>query len=343
VSEIRNIRPVTTYDASIPHTNNVQVNGADVVQVNGANTIYPVNVNGIPLSNTDLIVVNSADNIQVDGNEVQFVRSIESTDTNIRPIGVGKIADARIFENGAPTVIPPTVPVTEVIGTPIVNMPGCVKVHKENVKQRSRNKMLVDDDPKGNTVLCDAGAPYYDPADYDYRGLSWQTVYNESNETPEGIDTGEPPAPEIPDAPSAPETPGETAEGPVECPPLNARRIGDLNQAGTEKVIGYKLTPDGKICETQWETLGFAEQYLPSVPIVSTTATIAVVATSSALLAKPLADLLLKVIKPVVKKVLAKVDKIRGKKEKVLSRQERLLAQRDRNRAIMELRKALKK
>ena len=203
--------------------------------------------------------------------------------------------------------------------------------------------MLVDDDPKGNTVLCDADAPQYQPADYDYRGLSWQTVYNESDEAPEGIDTGEPPAPEIPDAPPAPETPGNTAEGPVECPPPNARRIGDLNQAGTEKVIGYKLTPDGKVCETQWETLSFTEQYLPSVPIVSTTATIAVVATSSALLAKPLADLLLKVIKPLVKKVLAKVDKIRGKKEKVLSVRERLLAQRDRNRAVMELRKALKK
>ena len=281
--------------------------------------------------------------IQVNGTGIQFVQKIQSTDTNINPIGVSKIADARIFESNPPTVIPPTVPVTEIIGIPIVNMPGCVKVHKENVKQRSRNKMLVDDDPKGNTVLCDAGAPYYDPADYDYRGLSWQTVYSDSEEAPEGIDTGEPPAPEIPDAPPAPETPGNTAEGPVECPPPNARRVGDLNQAGTEKVIGYKLTPDGKICETQWEALGFAEQYLPSVPIVSTTATIAVVATSSALLAKPLADLLLKVIKPVVKKVLAKVDKIRGKKEKVLSRQERLLAQRDRNRAIMELRKALKK
>ena len=245
--------------------------------------------------------------------------------------------------NNAPSVIPPTVPVTEVIGTPIVNMPGCVKVHKENVKNpKNKNKMLVDDDPKGNTVLCDAGAPYYQPADYDYRGLSWQTVYNESDEVPEGVDTGEPPAPPEIEAPSPPDTPGETA-GDVECPPPNARRIGDLNQAGTEKVIGYKLTPDGKICETQWETLGFTEKYLPSVPIVSTTATIAVVATSSALLAKPLADLLLKVIKPVVKKVLAKVDKIRGKKEKVLSRQERLLAQRDRNRAIMELRKALKK
>ena len=199
MSEIRNIRPVTTYDASIPYTNNVQVNSAD--------TVYPVNVNGIPVTNTNLIQVDGADNIQVYGNEVQFVNNIESTDTNVRPIGVNEIADARIFESGVPTVIPPTVPVTEIIGTPIVNMPGCVKVHKENVKQRSRNKMLVDDDPKGNTVLCDAGAPYYDPADYDYRGLSWQTVYSDSEEAPEGIDTGEPPAPEIPDAPSAPETP----------------------------------------------------------------------------------------------------------------------------------------
>ena len=39
MSEIRNIRRVTTYDASIPYTNNVQVNGADVVQVNGSDTI----------------------------------------------------------------------------------------------------------------------------------------------------------------------------------------------------------------------------------------------------------------------------------------------------------------
>ena len=323
MSEIHNIPNITTNGGSIPYTDNIQVTGAD-----------PVTVTGIPVTN----------NIQVNGNEVQFVRSIESPDTNIRPIGVNEIADTRIWQKEPTTVIPPTVPVTEVIGIPIVNMPGCVKVHKENVKRpQNKNKMLVDDDPKGNIVLCDAGAPYYDPAEYDSRQLMWQDLTPESNETPDGIDTGDPPpAPDI-DPPSPPETPGNTTEGPIECPPPNARRIGDLNQAGTEKVIGYKLTPDGKVCETQWEALGFAEQYLPSVPIVSTTATIAVVATSSALLAKPLADLLLKVIKPVVKKVLAKVDKIRGKKEKILSRRERLLAQRDRNRAIMELRKSLKK
>ena len=347
MSGIRNIRRVKTYDASIPYTNNVQVNGADVIQVNGADPVYPVNVNGIPVTNTNLIQVgqvDNPDNIEVTGNEVQFVGNIQSTDTNVRPIGVNAIADARVWDTQPTTVIPPTVPVTTVIGSPIVNMPGCVKVHKENVKNpKNKNKMLVDDDPKGNTVLCDAGAPYYQPADYDYRGLTWQDLNSESNETPEGIDTGDPLTPEIPDAPPTPDTNVGGTEGPVECPPPNARRIGDLNQAGTEKVVGYKLTPDGKICETQWEVISFTEQYLPSVPIVTTTATIAVVATSSALLAKPLADLLLKVVKPVIKKVVTKVKTIMGKTEPVLSKRERLLAQRDRNRAVMELRKALKK
>ena len=278
--------------------------------------------------------------IQVNGTGVELIQTIRSSNIGISNIGVSYISDARMWMQEPPQAIPPTVPVTVLAGTPIVNMPGCVKVHKENLKQRSRNKMLVDDDPKGNTVLCDAGAPYYDPAEYDYRGLSWQTVGTPSDEVPEGIDTGEPPAPEIPDAPAPPETPGETA-GKVECPPPNARRIGDLNQAGTEKVIGYELTPDGKICETKWETLSFTEQYLPSVPIVATTATIALVATSSALLAKPLADLLLKVVKPLIKKVVAKVKKVMGKSDPVLSVQERQEQQRDRNQAIRTLKKAL--
>ena len=297
-------------------------------------------INNIPvISNTN----SSIPFIQVNGTGIQFVQNIQPTNATIRPIGVSYIADARVWMTQPPQAIPPTVPVTVLAGTPIVNMPGCVKVHKENAKNpQNRNKMLVDDDPKGNTVLCDAGAPYYTPADYDYRGLTWQTLNTDSDEVPEGVDTGEPPpAPEI-DPPSPPETPGRTAEN-VECPPPNARRIGDLNQAGTEKVTGYKLTPDGKICETQWETLGFTEQYLPSVPIVSTTATIALVATSSALLAKPLADLLLKVVKPVIKKVVAKVKSIMGKKEKILSLRERMEDQRDRNQAIQTLKKVVKK
>jgi len=291
------------------------------------------NGGGIPYIENDIP-------IQVNGTGIPFVQNIKSTNTNIRPIGVSEIADARVWMQEPPQAIPPTVPVTVLAGTPIVNMPGCVKVHKENLKNpKNKNKMLVDDDPKGNTVLCDAGAPYYNPAEYDYRGLTWQTISTESDEVPEGIDTGDPPTPEIPDAPPAPETPGETAEGPVECPPPNARRIGDLNQAGTEKVTGYKLTPDGKICETQWETLGFTEQYLPSIPIISTTATIAVVATSSALLAKPLADLLLKVVKPVVKKAIAKIQKILGKTPRRQTLQEKMTDQYREKKGMLPIKK----
>ena len=93
--------------------------------------------------------------IQVNGTGIKLIQ-------NIRPsnIGIRYISDARVWTIQPPTALPIAVPVTMNVGTPIVNMPGCVKVHKENVKNpKNRNKMLVDDDPKGNTVLCDAGAP----------------------------------------------------------------------------------------------------------------------------------------------------------------------------------------
>lgn len=68
-----------------------------------------------------------------------------------------------------------------------------------------------------------------------------------------------------------------------------------------------------------------------------TTGGIAVVATSSALLAKPLADLLLKVIKPTVKKVMKKITTLRGKTVKIESLMERRDQQRIRNHAIRKL------
>jgi len=252
----------------------------------------------------------SIPNIQVNGTGIRFIGTLKPEETGINRIGVRGIADARVWLIEPPQAIPVTVPVTVLAGTPIVNMPGCVKVHKENAKEKNINKMLVDDDPKGNVVLCDAGAPYYEPPDYDYRELSWQTITQEQPDAG-GVDTGDPPDAPVPETPDPPPAGGGEEE--VECPPINARRIGDLNQEGTEKVKEYKLTPDGKICETIWEPVPTIEQFLPSIPTVTTTASIAAVATTSALLAKPIADLLLKVVKPVIKKTIAKVQKILGK------------------------------
>ena len=81
---------------------------------------------------------------------------------------------------------------------------------------------------------------------------------------------------------------------------------------------------------------------IPPAGVITTTASIAVVATSSALVAKPFADILLRIIKPVTKKIIKKIASIRGKKVKALSLRERRAEQRDRNKAIKALRSALK-
>ena len=282
-------------------------------------------------------------NIRVNGTGIRFISNVRSPINSVRDITNFNIADTRVWMEQPPQAIPIDLPVTTIVGTPIVDMPGCVKVHKENTgRDPSKNKQLVNDDPKGNTVLCDSGMPYYEPVNYDYRDLSWTTVYMEPEEENDRPPPKEPPPPETPGTPEPPTTPPTTKEK-VECPPPNARRIGDLNQAGTERVKEYRLIKNETVCETVWEPIPFIDKYLPSPGVVTTTATIAAVATTSALLAKPLADLLLKVVKPVVKKAIGKVKALMGKKEPVLSTRERLLAQRERNRAIMELRKSLKK
>ena len=221
------------------------------------------------------------------------------------------IPENRVWLYTEPESVPLDVPVTVNIGKPIVDMPGCVTVHKENVKQRSKNKMLVDDDPKGNTTLCDSGMPSFQAIDYQHNQLTWTTVVPEEPER-KPQDNQPPDAPEAPTPPGAPEVPAATAEE-KECPGPNDLRVGDYTTSGDEKVSGHEWNADETICITLYEDVGFVEKYLPSPQIVTTTATIAVVATSSALLAKPLADLLLKVIKPLVKKVSAKVKKALGK------------------------------
>jgi hypothetical protein len=243
---------------------------------------------------------------------------------NVRPVSViqpyvGQIGDTRIWMINQPYTGYMPVPVTVRIGTPVVNMPGCVKAHKENAKNpASRNKSLVNDDPKQNVVLCDGGMPYFEPPDYQANRLDWRTIYGEAPVVDSGIDVGDPPVAPTPETPEPPSTPTDTKEDPP-CPGPMAPRIGDVAQNQKEKVSGFELqrdpkNPDGvKICVTLYEDIGPVEAFLPAPQLVTTTAVIATVATGSALLAKPLADLLLKVVKPVVKKAIGTIQKKLGK------------------------------
>ena len=267
------------------------------------------------------IEVNPNIKISPDGQNIRFIPNINSSTNKIDNVGVRKvnvrqIADQRIWVQGTSTSLPNVPPVTIFAGTPVVDMPGCVQVHKENARERNRNKQLVNDDPKQNVVLCDGGMPYFTAPNYDARELTWQTIYTEAEDAPEGVDTGDvtPPAP--PDTPERPPT--EEPEGDPDCPGPLEPRIGSIGPNEKEKVVGHELQPDPNnanklICVSLYEDIGIVEQYLPSPQIVTTTAVIASVAASSALLAKPLADLLLRVVKPAVKQVIAKVNGVLGK------------------------------
>ncbi len=201
-------------------------------------------------------------------------------------------------------------PVVVNIGNPIVNVPGCVEAHKDNKMHKNnmpKDKDLIKNDPDEIMTLCDAGYPSYSAMNYEPE----QLIMTYESEPPP---VAPPPEPEI-NTPETPELPKASNEKP-DCPGPTSLRIGAVGPSEKEKVVGHELqkTPQGTwVCVELYEDIGIVEAYLPSAAVATTTASIAAVAGTSALLAKPLADLLLRVFKPAIKQVLNKVNKILGK------------------------------
>ena len=75
------------------------------------------------------------ENIGISNNRVTQIKF-----ANIRQLDIPEIESTSDYTN---TVIPQAPPVTERVGTPIVNMPGCVKVHKENAKTVSYTHLTL--------------------------------------------------------------------------------------------------------------------------------------------------------------------------------------------------------
>ena len=224
-----------------------------------------------------------------------------------------------------PQALQVPVPVTNQIGVPIVDIPGCVEAHEVD-----ENNMLEGDDPKGVKTFCDGQVPSFNPIDYNKDELQFT---GEAEVPP----VRPPKAPEV----KSPEIPKKTNTAEVKCP-TEAQElkepIGTLVEDGTKKIVEYRLV--GKECIPVKEDVKIPDQIVQAIPTagsITTTASIAVVATTSALLAKPLADLVLKAVKPTVKKVIKKIAAIRGKSVPVQSLRDRQAEQRLRNHAIRKL------
>tara|TARA_R100000278_G_scaffold122778_1_gene109902 strand:+ start:345 stop:1052 length:708 start_codon:yes stop_codon:yes gene_type:complete len=226
-----------------------------------------------------------------------------------------RIPEIRIREINIPEIpeyltnasfsIPSVPPVVLEIGIPIVDVPGCVEAHETN---NPKNNQIVSDDPKGVKTFCDAGIPSYNPIDFN--------------------------AADHIQSPVVPVPPYKPPEPPKDFPINSIPKPTIVKPSVVQQVEEVPL-PEPEI---PWQ-----EKYLPTPEAATTTAAIALVATTSALVAKPLADILLRVIKPTVKKIVKKIASIRGKESPVLSVAERRAEQRDRNQAIKDLRSVLKR
>ena len=198
------------------------------------------------------------------------------------------------------------VPVTLQLGFPIVDMPGCVEMHRDNINHVTKlpfDKDLVNQDPKGSITLCPHGEyPSYNAMDYQPEQLIiTREIPPPPVEAPPEVEP-----PEVPDTGDL----GGTEETP--CPGPAQLRVGDVTQSGDERVVGHRLIDNGKTCETLYEPTTAIEKYVPPINQITSVSALAVVATAGAA-ATPL---LIRVIKPLIKKIWTTVQKKLGKGKK---------------------------
>ena len=177
--------------------------------------------------------------------------------------------------------------------------------------------------PKAPPVTVNIGVPIidmpgFDPMDYRPEKL----VMDPEPVLPKSPSTPTPPPPTPPTLP-----PAKAAAVDVDprCPPLRAKEVGTLVQNGSKRIAGYEMQ-DGK-CVVLYEEIKLPEQVIaaiPSLPQVTTVGVTAAVGVTAGL-ATPL---LLKAVKPAVKKAILKVKGLLGRKAKPVSVFERRQAQR---------------
>ena len=208
----------------------------------------------------------------------------------IAPINTPKI-DVQVIN--APTIRHPVVPVSVPIGFPIIQMP-CVEARRSTYE----NEALVNNDPKGNVVLCEGNVPSFTPMDFTPNDFTYVESDLKQEQEQESVQ------------PVTPEIATDKKEEKiffVECPGPKDQRVGDFrNEKRLERVKGHKLSDNERECITLYEPVTFVEQYLPSGATASFTAATALVAATT--------PLLLNIIKPLVKNLVKKITS-RKKKE----------------------------
>ena len=180
---------------------------------------------------------------------------------------------------------------------PSLVLPGCYKQHRD---ASIKNTALYKDDPRGTSISCPYGSmPTFEPLLYDRRKIEITEVKEEKKDEVKEVQ------PEYKQ--EKPELPKKKKEEFfIKCPGDKDLRVGMYaSEDRLEKVVGHKISEDGKTCITLFEETRFVDRWIPSPPLIINTSLIAITAATSPLLV----NFLKNIVKTAVKKATSRKSK----------------------------------
>ena len=210
-----------------------------------------------------------------------------------------KIPDISIPKVEIPKINIPTHNPFNVLNVPLpsLKMPGCVRYHRD---ASPKNTALYEDDPTGTVISCPYGSmPSFKPLLYDRTRIKITEGKKEEKKT-----NNEEEVQYKQETPKLPKK--KNKEFFIKCPDDKDLRVGMFaSEDRLEKVIGHKISEDGKTCITLFETTKFVDRWIPAPPLLVSTSLIAITAASSPIIA----NLLKNLIKTAIKKLTSRKSK----------------------------------
>ena len=185
-------------------------------------------------------------------------------------------------------------PILDIIYKPVVDIPGCVDAHRNNLTT------LINKDELGTYQACGTfDIPSFEPLEYNPANFQY-TAPAQQQEQPQE-------QPQQQERKITKKKKEKELEIPP-CPSKKDQKIGDFrNDKKLERVIGYERGQNGIECITLYEDVPFISQYIPSFKQFTGVFSLALVGCS--------APLILNLVKPVVKNLIKKLTKKKDKLE----------------------------
>ena len=186
-------------------------------------------------------------------------------------------------------------PILDLITKPVVDIPGCVDAHRNNLTG------LINEDELGTYQACGTfSIPSLEPLEYNPANFQFAPPAKQQEQ--------QQPQPPQQQQTQIPQKKKDKKLKIPPCPSNKEQKIGDFrNDNKLERVIAYERGQNGIECITLYEDVPFISQYIPSFKQFTGVFSLALVGCS--------APIILNLVKPLVRKAFQTLSK--SKKDKV--------------------------